>query len=111
MPWMDWVELVTTQATLSFQSGDAGALLNGDGLLVLRSSSTRNAVLVEFDDVSKTYDGVSLAVANLNLSIVKGEFLTLLGPSGSGKMTSLMMLAGLKRQPPATSGSVAGRPF
>ena len=72
-------------------------------MLVLRSSSTRNAVLVEFDDVSKTYDGVSLAVANLNLSIVKGEFLTLLGPSGSGKTTSLMMLAGFETP---TSGDI-----
>ena len=44
--------------------------------------------LVEFDNVSKTYDGKQLAVSNLDLAIRKGEFLTLLGPSGSGKTRS-----------------------
>lgn len=51
---------------------------------------------VEFDRVSKTYDGESLAVADLSLSIARNEFLTLLGPSGSGKTTALMMLAGFE---------------
>ena len=51
---------------------------------------------VHFDRVDKTYDGVSLAVADLTLSIARGEFLTLLGPSGSGKTTALMMLAGFE---------------
>src|SRR5688572_27233607 len=37
---------------------------------------------VAFDGVSKTYDGDTLAVANLDLGIRKGEFVTLLGPSG-----------------------------
>ena len=51
---------------------------------------------VEFDQVQKSYDGETLAVANLNLSIPRGEFMTLLGPSGSGKTSSLMMLAGFE---------------
>src|SRR5579883_2369714 len=51
---------------------------------------------VEFDRVSKTYDGEQLAVADLDLAIGRGEFLTLLGPSGSGKTTALMMLAGFE---------------
>ena len=41
--------------------------------------------LVEFINVQKTYDGTELVIKNLNLTIQKGEFLTLLGPSGSGK--------------------------
>ncbi|MGI8772533.1 MAG: ABC transporter ATP-binding protein, partial [Acidobacteriaceae bacterium] len=52
--------------------------------------------LVEFHNVSKTYDGERLAVKALGLTIQKGEFLTLLGPSGSGKTTTLMMLAGFE---------------
>jgi ABC-type nitrate/sulfonate/bicarbonate transport system ATPase subunit len=32
----------------------------------------------------------------LNLEIAKGEFLTMLGPSDSGKTTTLMMLAGFE---------------
>ncbi|MER1966847.1 ABC transporter ATP-binding protein [Castellaniella sp. GW247-6E4] len=53
-------------------------------------------ILVQFKNVSKTYDGDGLAVRNLDLDIRKGEFLTLLGPSGSGKTTTLMMLAGFE---------------
>lgn len=52
--------------------------------------------LVEFRRVRKTYDGETLAVAELDLAIERGEFLTLLGPSGSGKTTALMMLAGFE---------------
>jgi putative spermidine/putrescine transport system ATP-binding protein len=52
---------------------------------------------VRFVGVSKTYDGRTLAVANLDLDVHAGEFLTLLGPSGSGKTTTLMMLAGFER--------------
>jgi putative spermidine/putrescine transport system ATP-binding protein len=52
---------------------------------------------LRFIDVHKTYDGLSSAVADLNLTIERGEFLTLLGPSGSGKTTTLMMLAGFEQ--------------
>ncbi|MGN6307519.1 MAG: ABC transporter ATP-binding protein [Mesorhizobium sp.] len=53
-------------------------------------------ILVQFKNVSKTYDGHELVVRNLDLDIRQGEFLTLLGPSGSGKTTTLMMLAGFE---------------
>jgi putative spermidine/putrescine transport system ATP-binding protein len=51
---------------------------------------------LEFQSVSKTYDGQTLAVADLDCKVRKGEFLTFLGPSGSGKTTALMMLAGFE---------------
>ncbi len=52
----------------------------------------------------------SLAVRDLDLEVRRGEFLSLLGASGSGKTTTLMMLAGFERP---TSGSIelAGRPL
>jgi putative spermidine/putrescine transport system ATP-binding protein len=59
-------------------------------------SDAPNPAYVQFHDVSKTYDGVRLAVSNLNLAVAQGEFLTFLGPSGSGKTTALMMLAGFE---------------
>ena len=62
-----------------------------------------DAAYVRFDNVQKSYDGVSLVVKSLNLNIAKGEFLTMLGPSGSGKTTCLMMLAGFE---PATYGEI-----
>ncbi|PFH11642.1 putative spermidine/putrescine transport system ATP-binding protein [Collimonas sp. PA-H2] len=52
--------------------------------------------LIEFIDVQKSYDGSNLVIKNLNLSIRRGEFLTLLGASGSGKTTTLTMLAGFE---------------
>ena len=58
---------------------------------------------VEFEHVSKSYDGKTLVVRDLNLTVGEGEFLTLLGPSGSGKTTCLMMLAGFEEP---TSGAI-----
>jgi putative spermidine/putrescine transport system ATP-binding protein len=68
------------------------------------------ATFVEFDDVCKTYDGVTNVVDRLHLAITEGEFLSLLGPSGSGKTTSLMMLAGFER-PTAGHIRLKGRPI
>ncbi|MDE2878912.1 ABC transporter ATP-binding protein [Candidatus Palauibacter soopunensis] len=67
------------------------------------SDRRSQATHVEFEDVSKSYDGRTLVVDDLNLGIGKGEFVTLLGPSGSGKTTILMMLAGFQT---ATSGAI-----
>jgi putative spermidine/putrescine transport system ATP-binding protein len=52
--------------------------------------------LIELSHVQKSYDGKTLIIKDLNLSIAQGEFLTLLGASGSGKTTTLMMLAGFE---------------
>ncbi|MGO7578161.1 spermidine/putrescine ABC transporter ATP-binding protein, partial [Rhizobium ruizarguesonis] len=40
---------------------------------------------IAFEGVRKSYDGVSYVVRGLDLDVAKGEFLTLLGPSGSVK--------------------------
>ena len=50
---------------------------------------------VELVDVTKRFGAVT-AVDRLNLSVVPGEFLSLLGPSGCGKTTTLRMLAGFE---------------
>ncbi|WP_206996718.1 ABC transporter ATP-binding protein [Trinickia mobilis] len=44
-------------------------------------------------DLSKSY-GTLHAVADFDLSVEKGEFVSLLGPSGCGKTTTLQMIAG-----------------
>ena len=50
---------------------------------------------VGFDAVSKSF-GAFQAVDDVSLSILKGEFFSLLGPSGCGKTTLLRMLSGLE---------------
>lgn len=49
--------------------------------------------LIELKNISKSYDD-ELVVKNVNLTIYRNEFLTLLGPSGCGKTTILRMIAG-----------------
>ena len=60
------------------------------------SVNSPDHAFVEFDRVRKRYDGENLVVKDLNLAMPQGEFLTMLGPSGSGKATWLMMLAGFE---------------
>ena len=69
----------------------------------LRRRTPEGPAHVQFDRVSKSFDGETRVVRDLDLSIAEGEFLTLLGPSGSGKTTCLMMLAGFEAP---TSGTI-----
>jgi spermidine/putrescine transport system ATP-binding protein len=61
---------------------------------------------VELTGVSKRF-GDLLAVDELDLDLVSGEFFTLLGPSGCGKTTTLRMIAGFE-QPSAGEIRIEG---
>jgi putative spermidine/putrescine transport system ATP-binding protein len=50
---------------------------------------------VELKDIRVSYDNKSNILKDLNLSIEKGELVSLLGPSGCGKTTTLRVIAGL----------------
>ena len=53
---------------------------------------------VELKEVSKKYlsvQGETLAVKEINLSIAKNEFVSIVGPSGCGKSTLLSLISGL----------------
>jgi putative ABC transport system ATP-binding protein len=63
--------------------------------------------LIEIKKLSKTYESGEehiLALANVDLSIERGEFISVMGPSGSGKSTLLTILGGLNHP---TEGEVA----
>jgi len=51
--------------------------------------------LVEFDDVSFSYEGDILALDHVSLSVETGEMVALTGPNGCGKSTALRIMNGL----------------
>ena len=63
---------------------------------------------IVFDDVAKNF-GPLRAVENVNLSVRRGDVVTLVGPSGCGKSTLLNMTAGFFSRPRAMSATMARR--
>ena len=61
------------------------------------------STLLELRGVEKRYDNGTLALGQVDLSVGKHEFVSLLGPSGCGKSTALKIIAGLS---PVTAGSI-----
>jgi cell division transport system ATP-binding protein len=59
--------------------------------------------VIEFRGVSKRYDGGDVALDQMTFSIARGEFVFLVGPTGSGKSTVMRLL--IKELDPS-SGSI-----
>lgn len=64
----------------------------------LESNGGSSSSVVQLQGVCKTYPGgEEPAVEDVNLSIREGEFFSILGSSGSGKTTTLRMIAGFEQ--------------
>uniref|UniRef100_A0A7V3ZUU4 Cell division ATP-binding protein FtsE n=1 Tax=candidate division WOR-3 bacterium TaxID=2052148 RepID=A0A7V3ZUU4_UNCW3 len=48
--------------------------------------------MIEFDNVSKTYQNKWTALTNVSFKVEKGEFLFITGPTGAGKTTILKLI-------------------
>lgn len=48
--------------------------------------------MIRLQDVTKVYEGGTVAVTDVSLDVPKGEFVFLVGPSGSGKSTLIRLL-------------------
>jgi len=59
------------------------------------SQSSEVDDVIRLEHIYKSFDGTAV-IEDLNLSVRRGEFLTLLGPSGCGKTTTLQMIAGFE---------------
>lgn len=59
--------------------------------------------MIEFRNVSKTYDNGTVALKNVNIRIEDGEFVFIVGSSGAGKSTFLKLIM---REQVANSGTV-----
>lgn len=66
------------------------------------STTTTNDVAIEYRDICKCY-GEKSVLEHLNLAVPRGEFVTMIGSSGSGKTTALKMV---NRLTEPTSGDV-----
>jgi NitT/TauT family transport system ATP-binding protein len=75
--------------------------------------TAQTAAMIEIKNVSKVFqleNRTIHALENANLSIAKGEFITLIGASGCGKSTLLRIIAGFER-PSSGSASMLGKPI
>ncbi|MDB5826231.1 MAG: mannosyltransferase [Variovorax sp.] len=72
-----------------------------------------NAPAIVFKDVSLRFissDGnATVALRNFNMSVARGEFVAIVGPTGCGKSTTLNMITGLLR-PTVGDVTVMGKP-
>ena len=55
-----------------------------------------NEVILKIQNLSHSYDDKQLSLKKINLSVNKGERLSIQGPSGCGKSTLLRLIAGLE---------------
>jgi NitT/TauT family transport system ATP-binding protein len=66
-------------------------------------TATATDTLLDFSDVQMTFPDGTVALSGIDLTVKRGEFVTVVGPSGCGKSTLLRIASGLET---ASHGSV-----
>ena len=69
-----------------------------------------NNLAIDTQHLRKVFNGDKVAVADLSLTVARGEVFGFLGPNGAGKTTSVKMLLGLI-SPTAGEGSLLNAPL
>jgi NitT/TauT family transport system ATP-binding protein len=80
----------------------------------MTNSESLTMAAIRLDAVAKTFDLAGsnrrlTALGEVNLSLIPGEFLSIIGPSGCGKSTILNIIAGLEQPDSGGSVLVAGK--
>jgi len=65
---------------------------------------TATKTLLDFRDVAMTFPDGTVALAEIDLTVDRGEFVTVVGPSGCGKSTLLRIASGLETASTGTVG-------
>ena len=108
MSQMPATSVFTTSGDMSWSgSGKDEAMQTRAHTREAADGNTQIGSQISVNGLSKDYSGVP-AVDNISFTVAPGEFLTLLGASGSGKSTTLMMIAGFV-DPSAGTISLGGK--
>ncbi len=92
----------------SMSGGPRGEDETSAGARATDESASDRATALEIDGVTVDFEGVR-ALADVDLRVAEGEFVTVIGPSGCGKTTLLRTVGGLQ-DPTAGTVRVGDRP-
>ncbi|MDQ0577468.1 ABC transporter ATP-binding protein [Agromyces albus] len=67
------------------------------------SAPATASTLLDFQNVQLTYPNGTIALSGVDLTVERGEFVTVVGPSGCGKSTLLRIASGLESSSEGTS--------